>query len=103
MRYLPTLPNLQKVFKCNDPTWHGEMYAIREACKKLGSPSLGGCRLYSSALPCAMCAGAIYWSKLEAVRPIVFKVVIDLYVLEQLPPPRLLISLILPSAYPSLC
>ncbi len=31
-----------QVIRHNDPTWHGEMQAIREACKKLGSPHLKG-------------------------------------------------------------
>ena len=34
----------------NDPTWHGEMEAIRKACKKVGSFKLKGCTLYSSAI-----------------------------------------------------
>ncbi|GAX74970.1 hypothetical protein CEUSTIGMA_g2416.t1 [Chlamydomonas eustigma] len=56
-----------QVFKESDPTWHGEMHAIREACKKLGSPSLAGCTMYSSAQPCPMCCAAIYWSKIKEV------------------------------------
>jgi guanine deaminase len=33
----------------NDPTWHGEMHAIREACRRVGSPKLEGCVFYTSA------------------------------------------------------
>lgn len=33
---------------------HGEMEAIRQACKKAGSPHLHGCILYTSAHPCPM-------------------------------------------------
>ena len=45
----------------NDPTWHGEMEAIRNACRKVGSFKLHGCTLYTSAEPCPMCAAAAYW------------------------------------------
>jgi guanine deaminase len=33
----------------NDPTWHGEIEAIRKVCKQVGSFKLTGCTLYSSA------------------------------------------------------
>ena len=51
----------------NDPTWHGEMAAIRAAAKKLGSFSLAGCTLYTSGEPCPMCAGAIFWARIDRV------------------------------------
>ena len=51
----------------NDPTWHGEMEAIRHACKKLGSFKLKGCIMYTSAEPCPMCAAASYWAGLEQI------------------------------------
>lgn len=51
----------------NDPTWHGEMEAIRHACKKLGSFKLTGCTLYTSAEPCPMCAAAAYWAGIERI------------------------------------
>jgi hypothetical protein len=40
-----------------DPTWHGEMEAIRAAAKKLGAFDLSGCTLYTTGEPCPMCAG----------------------------------------------
>lgn len=46
-----------------DPTAHAEIIAIRGACKKLGVFQLEGCELYSSAEPCPMCLGAIYWAR----------------------------------------
>ena len=51
----------------NDPTAHGEIVAIRDACKNLNSFQLDGCTLYTSAEPCPMCLGAIYWARPEAV------------------------------------
>lgn len=50
-----------------DPTWHGEMEAIRNACRKLGSFKLTGCTMYTSAEPCPMCAAASYWAGLERI------------------------------------
>lgn len=51
----------------NDPTWHGEMQAIREAGQRLGRPWLTGCVLYTSAAPCPMCYTASMWARLEHV------------------------------------
>lgn len=51
----------------NDPTWHGEMQAIRAACKSLGSFRLEGATLYTSAAPCPMCLGATYWAGIKDV------------------------------------
>tara|TARA_Y100000590_G_C15355262_1_gene876751 strand:- start:244 stop:717 length:474 start_codon:yes stop_codon:yes gene_type:complete len=51
----------------NDPTAHGEIVAIRNACKKLSTFNLTGCELYSSCEPCPMCLSAIYWSHIEKV------------------------------------
>lgn len=53
-----------QVIKNNDPTWHAEMHAIREATNKLGSPHLEGCVLYTSAECCPMCLAAAYWAHL---------------------------------------
>ncbi|MBM6592510.1 nucleoside deaminase [Microvirga pudoricolor] len=51
----------------NDPTWHGEIEAIRNACKKAGSFKLPGAVLYTSAEPCPMCMAAAYWAGIEKV------------------------------------
>lgn len=56
-----------KVIKNNDPTWHAEMEAIREACKKLGTPHLDGCILYTSAECCPMCLSAAYWAHISKI------------------------------------
>lgn len=51
----------------NDPTCHGEVDAIRNACKNLGTFDLKGCELYTTHYPCPMCAGAIQWSNIRKV------------------------------------
>lgn len=51
----------------NDPTAHGEVTAIRAACKTLGAFSLAGCQLYTSCEPCPMCLSACYWARIDVV------------------------------------
>lgn len=55
------------VVTTNDPTAHGEITAIRNACKALNTFSLAGCQLYTSCEPCPMCLAASYWARLDAV------------------------------------
>lgn len=56
-----------QVIKQNDPTWHAEMHAIRDACKKLGTPHLDGCDLYTSAECCPMCLATAYWAHINHI------------------------------------
>jgi tRNA(Arg) A34 adenosine deaminase TadA len=56
-----------QVIRHNDPTWHAEMQAIREACKKLQTPHLENCILYTSAECCPMCLSAAYWSHVDHI------------------------------------
>lgn len=56
-----------QVKKRNDPLWHAEMQAIREACQKLGTPHLEGCVLYTSAECCPMCLATAYWAHLDHI------------------------------------
>ncbi len=56
-----------QVIKHKDPTWHAEMQAIREACKKIGSPHLEGCDLYTSAECCPMCLATAYWAHIRHI------------------------------------
>ncbi len=51
----------------NDPTWHGEMHAIRQACALLKKPKLEGCILYTSSEPCPMCLATAYWASLDGI------------------------------------
>lgn len=46
----------------SDPTSHGEVEAIRDACAKLGTLDLSGCDLYTTAEPCSMCVATMYLS-----------------------------------------
>ena len=56
-----------KVTSTNDPTAHGEIVAIRDACKKLNNFNLSGCDLYSTCEPCPMCLSAIYWARIDKI------------------------------------
>lgn len=50
------------VFSGHDMTNHAELNLVKLAAQHYDTAFLGGCTLYSSTEPCAMCAGAIYWS-----------------------------------------
>ena len=51
----------------HDPTAHGEVMAIRDACRNLGTHDLSGCVLYTNAYPCPMCLSAIIWANIGKV------------------------------------
>lgn len=53
---------LNKAIAIHDPTSHGEIEAIRDACRRLGTTSLDGADLYTTAEPCAMCVATMYLS-----------------------------------------
>ncbi len=55
------------VTSTNDPTAHGEVNAIRNACRVLKTFSLVGCEIYTSCEPCPMCLAAIYWARMDAI------------------------------------
>ena len=56
-----------KVTSTNDPTAHGEIVAIRQACKNFNNFDLSGCELYSTCEPCPMCLSAIYWAHIDKI------------------------------------
>ena len=58
---------MNRVVVSHDPTWHGEMEAIRLACITTKSFKLPGCILYTSAEPCPMCMATCYWAGIEEV------------------------------------
>ncbi len=55
------------VLAYNDPTCHGEIDAIRKACKRLGTFDLTGCELYTTGEPCHMCLCACMWANISKI------------------------------------
>jgi tRNA(Arg) A34 adenosine deaminase TadA len=50
-----------------DMTGHAERLLATRASKQWPGHVLAGCTIYTSAEPCAMCAGAIYWTGIGRV------------------------------------
>lgn len=50
-----------------DPTAHAEIIALREAAQVIGQWRLAGVTLYVTLEPCAMCAGALWLSRVERI------------------------------------
>ena len=46
---------------------HGEILAIKKACRKMGDWRLEGCTMYVTLEPCQMCAGAIVQARITEV------------------------------------
>ena len=55
------------VLSDNDPSAHGEVYTIREACKALNTWDLSDCVLYTSCAPCPMCLMTSKWAKIGKI------------------------------------
>lgn len=51
----------------NIATYHAEILAIEEACRKLNTWYLDDCILYTTVEPCMMCTGAIIQSRISRV------------------------------------
>jgi len=51
----------------HDMTAHAERLLATQASKTYAADILARCTIYASAEPCAMCAGAIYWSGIGRV------------------------------------
>jgi guanine deaminase len=58
---------MNRVVASHDPTWHGEMEAMRLACITLQSFKLTGCTLYSAGELCPMCLATAYWAGIENI------------------------------------
>lgn len=56
-----------RVVAKSDPTAHGEIVAIRDACRRAHTFALKGCDLYTTGQPCPMCLAAIYWARIDRV------------------------------------
>ena len=50
-----------------NPTLHAEIVAINRACKKLGEKFLTDCDIYVTLEPCAMCATAISFARIQNI------------------------------------
>ncbi len=48
-----------------DPTAHAELLAVRDAARRLKTRDLSDCDVYSTATPCPMCQGALYWARIR--------------------------------------
>jgi hypothetical protein len=49
----------------SDPTAHAELLAVRDAARRLNKRDLSDCEVYSTARPCPMCQGALYWARIR--------------------------------------
>ncbi|MGC9456035.1 MAG: tRNA adenosine(34) deaminase TadA [Halothiobacillaceae bacterium] len=49
----------------SDPTAHAEILALRSAAEAIGNYRLGGCTLYVTLEPCAMCVGAMVHARIQ--------------------------------------
>ena len=49
----------------SDPTAHAELLAFRDATRRLNKRDLSDCDVYSTATPCPMCQGALYWARIR--------------------------------------
>lgn len=56
-----------RVLGSHDPTAHGEVQAIRDACARIGSNDLSGCDIYTTGEPCHMCLCACLWANIRRV------------------------------------
>jgi tRNA(adenine34) deaminase len=56
-----------QVEKLKDPTAHAEIIALTSAFNFLGAKYLPNAVLYVTVEPCLMCAGALYWSKVDRI------------------------------------
>lgn len=49
----------------HDPTAHAEQLILRQAGKKLSNYRLNNLEIYVTLEPCAMCAGALVWARVQ--------------------------------------
>ena len=56
-----------RVLANNDPTCHGEVAAIRDACNNLNTFDLTGCEIYTTGEPCHMCLCACMWANISKI------------------------------------
>lgn len=59
--------NHNRVLLNHDATCHGEIAAIRDAGRTLGTHDLSGCTLYTTGEPCHMCLCACLWANIDRI------------------------------------
>jgi tRNA(Arg) A34 adenosine deaminase TadA len=52
-----------------DPSSHGEVEAVKDACRNLQTLDLSGCDLYTSCEPCAMCVATM---RIAGIRTLIY-------------------------------
>ena len=57
----------EEVITSGDPTAHAVVVTIREAARRLASPSLSGVTVFSAIEPCVMCVGALLESNVDGL------------------------------------
>lgn len=57
-----------RVLAEKDSTWHGEIAAIRDAERRLGTYDLSDCEVYTTGEPCLMCLTACLWANISHIR-----------------------------------
>lgn len=55
------------VWASTDITAHGEIHAIRNACRHINNIDLSSCTIYSTCEPCPMCFTAIHWARISRI------------------------------------
>lgn len=56
---------VNQVIANHDPTAHGEVQALRDAGKNLGTWDMSGCELYTTCEPCELCVAAMHWARIS--------------------------------------
>lgn len=56
-----------RVLVDHDPSCHGEISAMRDAGRRLGTHNLSGCELYTTGEPCPMCLCACLWANISKI------------------------------------
>jgi len=51
--------------QASDPTAHAEILALRDAARECQNYRLPGTTVYATVEPCAMCAGALIWARVD--------------------------------------
>ena len=61
----PVAQEHNRSIQLHDPTGHAEILVLREAGQKLSNYRLKNLEIYVTLEPCAMCAGALLWARIQ--------------------------------------